>query len=636
MEKYLTGVVFAQMSAKKGIQKYGREAELKLIAEFKQLLDYGTFHGKRAEDLTFEQRKGAARMINLIEEKINRGHTDENPVIKGRSVFNGKVQRGLYTKEETASPTVSKDAFFLTSIIDAVEGRAVAVTDIKGAYLNADMKDVVIMKITGREVDLFCEIDSTLKEFVTIEKEQKVLYVQLDKALYGCVQSALLWYEHYSTTLEGMGFTLNPYDMCVANATIDGKQCTICWYVDDNKISHASLKVVEKVIRQIEAKFGTMSKTFGDDHDFLGMKIKFKKGKVTVDMRKHIKKAINDFDEDVVRNAATPARPGLFHVNDDAEKLDEKRADNFHSVTASLLFISQRSRLDIQVAVGFLTTRVSCPDVDDWRKLRRVLQYLRGTMDLILTIGADNITKMETWVDASYGVHHDFKSHTGGCISFGWGVLLTKCQKQKLNTRSSTEGEVVGVSDYLPNTIWARMFLGAQGYILVQNVLHQDNQASMKLEINGRKSSGQKTKHMDQRYFWIKDRLELEGITVKYCPTDQMLADFFTKPLQGSRFKHLRDIVMGCKHISNLQVPAEVSTAQERVSNEKLPIDSNGSQEYGIQQSTNYKGAVGNSHTHVKNVTWADIVNGNNTEPSNSRSRKNNDTKVSLFQYNPK
>jgi len=74
-------------------------------------MEYKTFHGRKASDLTYEQKKRAANMINLIEEKVNRGHTDENPVLKGRSVFNGRVQRGLYTKEETASPTVSQDAF---------------------------------------------------------------------------------------------------------------------------------------------------------------------------------------------------------------------------------------------------------------------------------------------------------------------------------------------------------------------------------------------------------------------------------------------------------------------------------------------------------------------------------------------
>jgi len=215
-----------------------------------------------------------------------------------------------------------------------------------------------------------------------------------------------------------MGFELNPCDMCVANAIIEGKQCTICWYVDDNKISHVNPKVVDDVIIQIEAKFGKMSQTRVEDHDFLGMKITFKLGKVKVGMKKHILKAINNFSADITRDVATPAASYLFKTRE-VNKLDEEKAENFHSVVASLLFISRRCRLDIQIAVAFLCTRVSEPDTDDWNKLRQILQYLRGTIDLFLTLGADDITNMKSWVDVSYGIHDDCKSHTGGVMSWG-------------------------------------------------------------------------------------------------------------------------------------------------------------------------------------------------------------------------
>ena len=602
LERYCTGFMFAQLSAKKGMKKYGREAELKLIAEFKQLLEYKTFHGRKANELTAEQKKKAANMINLIEEKINRGHTDENPVIKARSVYNGRVQRGLYSKEETASPTSSIDSIFLTSIKDAHEERDVAVTDIKGAYLNAKMKGEVIMRITGKEVDLFLEIDPSLGEFVTWENGIKVLYVQLDKALYGCVQSALLWYELYSSTLVNLGFEINPYDMCVANSNIEERQCTIVWYVDDNKISHVNPEVVTNVIKQIEKKFGKMSQTRGKEHEFIGMNMKFTKEKtVQIGMKKHILKAIDTFEEDITRNAATPATSYLFGVRESSPKLSEKKADNFHSVVALLLFISRRCRLDIQTAIGFLTTRVSCPNLDDWNKLKRVLQYLRGTIDLVLTLGADDLLEMCAWVDVSYGVHDDCRSHTGGAISWGWGVLLTMCKKQKLNTKSSTEGEIVGVSDFLPNMIWARMFLEAQGDVIQKSKLYQDNQSAMKIILNGRKSSGQKTKHMDNRYFWIKDRLSSEGIEVKYCPTKKMLADFFTKPLQGNLFRTFRDVVLGYKHISSLQdIPEQVS-AQERVGKGETKYARGAHQERANDVA---------SREDQKRVSWSDVVKG--------------------------
>ena len=316
MERYTTGVIFAQMSAKKGIEIYGEAAERKLIEEFAQFLDYEVFHGTKAEDLTRDEKKKALNMINLLEEKINRGHTPENPVLRARSVGDGRAQKGLYAKEQIASPTITLDALVLNCLIAAIEDRRKAVTDIKGAYLNAKMKDKVHMKITGPEVRIFCQLDPSLEEYVTNENGKEALYVRLNKALYGCVQSALLWYELYSTTLQDMGFVINPYDMCVANAEIDGGQCTISWYVDDNFITHKKEEVIDGVIGKLEEKFGEMSKTRGNDLEFLGMNLKFKKGQFTVNMKKHILKAFKDFGEEITRNAATPAKGYLFEVRE--------------------------------------------------------------------------------------------------------------------------------------------------------------------------------------------------------------------------------------------------------------------------------------------------------------------------------
>jgi hypothetical protein len=161
-------------------------------------------------------------------------------------------------------------------------------------------------------------------------------------------------------------------------------------------------------------------------------------------------------------------------------------------------------------------------------------------------------------------VHRDMKSHTGGAMSLGRGAVMCKSSKQKLNTKSSTEAELVGASDYLPNTIWAKMFLESQGYTIQENQFLQDNQSAMKLEMNGRASCGQKSRHIDIRYFFMKDRIVTEGIEVVYCPTEDMLADFFTKPLQGSLFEKFRSVIMGEAHISTLRRPSLVP-AKERV-----------------------------------------------------------------------
>ena len=163
-----------------------------------------------------------------------------------------------------------------------------------------------------------------------------------------------------------MCYELNPYDMCVANANIEGEQCTVCWYVYDNKISHMDPNVVNKAIKMIGGKFGNMPQTRGYKHNVLGMNIKFKDKTVKISMKKHIQKATNRFMDDTTRNAASPAIRYLFKTRKTA-KLSKEKSDNFHSIVASLLFISMRCRLDIQESVAFLCNRIAEPDEDERR-----------------------------------------------------------------------------------------------------------------------------------------------------------------------------------------------------------------------------------------------------------------------------
>jgi len=130
------------------------------------------------------------------------------------------------------------------------------------------MEDFVLLKMVGDATDIMCRVNPKYTSFVITENGKRVMYLRLLKALYGCVKSALLWYELFTETLVDMGFELNPYDPCVANCMIDGKQCTIAWYVDDNKISHVSEKVVSNIIEAIELKFGKMTVVRGKKHTF--------------------------------------------------------------------------------------------------------------------------------------------------------------------------------------------------------------------------------------------------------------------------------------------------------------------------------------------------------------------------------
>ena len=235
----------------------------------------------------------------------------------------------------------------------------------------------------------------------------------------------------------------------------------------------------------------------------------------------------------------------MFDVNEKSKQLDDKKSEIFHHIVAKLLFVSKRVRVDISPTIAFLCTRVSKSTEEDWEKLRRMLGYLKGTMNMKRIIGSDGLSTLRTYVDASYATHPDMKGHTGGLISLGKGTIQTKSSKQKLNTKSSTESELVGASDFIPWTLWLKRVLEEQGYKMSRTIFYQDNESAIKLEKNGLRSCGEKSRHIKIRYFFIKDILENENIDLRHCRTEIMLADFLTKPLQGSVFRMMRDIIMG-------------------------------------------------------------------------------------------
>ena len=148
-------------------------------------------------------------------------------------------------------------------------------------------------------------------------------------------------------------------------------------------------------------------------------------------------------------------------------------------------------------------------------------------------------------IDTAFAVHPDFKSHTGAGMTLGRGMPITKSQKQKLNTRNSTEAELVGDDDVAIMILWTSFFMEAQGYKVDNNILYQDNNSTILLLNNGKKSSSKRTRAINIRYFFLTDQIKKGNLSVEYCPTAQMTADFFTKPNQGKLFQKFKKRIMG-------------------------------------------------------------------------------------------
>ena len=592
-QKAIFGLMFTQMSATKGIKKYGKVALDALRKEFEQFKTMEVLEPLDAFTMTDEQKAESLRALSVIKEK-------RNGTIKGRTCADGSKQQGKFSKAETGSPTIANDALFVTVLVDAFERRDVATADVVGAYLHAHMKEFISMRFTGWAVDLLCDVNPEYKQFIVYEKNVKVLYVRCNKAIYGCVVSGVLWYELFSETLEKHGFVINPYDFCVANAMIEGSQCTIVWYVDDTKISHVKPSVVTCIIGTLEDHFGKMTVTRGPEHEFLGMKIQYLgDGTVTIHMPAYITSAIADSGLNITKSSPTPCANSLLSVDATSPLLDPNTARVFHSTVAKLIYLGTRARTDILLALGFLCSRVCAPTIQDEKKLKRLLEYLYGTIDLPLRLGADSLQRFTTWVDASFAIHTDMRSHTGGVISFGRGGLICKSKKQNINTKSSTEAELIGASDYLPHTLYVKLFMAAQGYPIDEAIFHQDNESAIKMEQNGKASCGQRSRHIDIRYFFITDHAKRHSINILHCPTANMLADFFTKPLQGSLFRKFRSVLLGTDHTATLYAIGSPEGNVERVELGN-PNETPGSENYHITTVPTVK--VGNTSHSIESI----------------------------------
>jgi hypothetical protein len=182
--------------------------------------------------------------------------------------------------------------------------------------------------------------------------------------------------------------------------------------------------------------------------------------------------------------------------------------------------------------IAYLTTRVNNSNQDDWLKLVKMMKYIKQTRGDTVTLRADGSKTVKWYVDAAFAVHPDFKSHTGATMTMGNGAITSISQKQKINTRSSTAAEVVAVDVVIKSVLWTKRFLESQGYNVKKNVIYQDNKSAILLESNGRKSAGQRSRHLNIRYFFITDQKEKGNINIEFCPTDHMTSDYMTNPVQ--------------------------------------------------------------------------------------------------------
>ena len=261
------------ISWNRAIKTYGEPARASIEKELQQFIDKGVWHPVSFEGLSKQQRKVIIRAKMFVTEKFfPNGGFDK---IKSRLVARGDMQdRSLYGDDDTSAPTAELSSVFSVAAIAACESRYVATCDIGGAFLNADMFKgsgrTVIVKLDPHITKMLTKLKPDYESFVGDDGH---LFVELDKAMYGCIESAKLWYEHLRGVLvNDMGFTQNECDQCAFNKTDStGIQVTVILHVDDMMVTCANKITLDAVLLSLCQRFKETKCHYGPCVPFLGM-----------------------------------------------------------------------------------------------------------------------------------------------------------------------------------------------------------------------------------------------------------------------------------------------------------------------------------------------------------------------------
>jgi hypothetical protein len=317
---------------------------------------------------------------------------------RGESFAGGNKHPDYISKEDASSPTVATEAVILSCIIDAEEGRDFAVVDIPNTFVHTRVeneKDMAFIKIRGVLVDILVEIaPDVYKLYVSREKKgTKQLLVQCQHFLYGTMVASLLYYRKFVKSLTDIGFIINHYDLCVANKIIEGKQMTICFHVDNFKLSHCKKKVMDTMIEYLHKEYesilkdGTGAMTVSRDkiHRYLGMNLNYNtQGQVNITMFDYIDKFLTAFDKAEPKGGGTKtsaAPDSLFKVEESCKKLAQNKAMESHNLVAKTLYVTKRARPDTCTAIAYLTTRVRESDKDGLTNLVHLAIHQRHSYD---------------------------------------------------------------------------------------------------------------------------------------------------------------------------------------------------------------------------------------------------------------
>jgi hypothetical protein len=450
-----------------------------------------------------------------------------NGVFRARLVACGYSQIPGVDYTENYAPVISDVTYRILLICEIVWGLTSKIVDVETAFLHGDLEE-------GQEIFMDCP------EGIKHEDDE---CLQLQKTIYGLVQSARQFFKKLVACLKEMGFQGGVADPCLMTRRNDKGIVFIGIYVDDCYCcGHEA--AIEQTIKQLkESGFGV--KVEDNLNDYLSCNIVFDKLKTKAWLgQPHLIKNLEQkFGELVasLQRYRTPGTPGVRITrpakNEEFETVDESEKTLYKSGVGMLLYLVKHSRPDIANVVRELSKMMDGATPAAFKELKRVIKFVLDTRTFGLKIepklGDKEKWSMTIYTDSEYAGDTETRISVGGFIVFLLGVpILWKSKAQRSVTLSSAEAEFVSLSEAAKEIKFVVQILESMGIVVeIPIIVRVDNVGAIFMSENASTSS--RTRHVDIRYHFVREYVEDGFIRIIFVRSEENLADEFTKNVTG-------------------------------------------------------------------------------------------------------